>query len=77
MWKAANEFFGLRIVWIRGHARDIGNDLADKHAGEAAEDKRDSEARWRPTDWGFTEFRRDHPIRFASGKTPALIHTPR
>ncbi len=70
-WKAAKDLFDLHIVWIRGHTQDFGNDLADKHAGEAAEDKQDSETRWRPTDWGFTELRREHPIHFASGKTTA------
>ena len=69
--RAAKAFFDMHIVWIRGHTRDIGNDLADKHTGEAAEDNIDSETRWRPTDWGFTEFRRNHPIHFSSGKTTA------
>ncbi len=68
LWKVARILFDLHIVWIRGHTRDHGNELADRHAGEAAEVKHDNDTRWRPTDWGFSECRRDHPVHIASDK---------
>ena len=44
---------------------DVGNELADKHAGEAADEVEGTEARcWRPNDWGLSEFRKDFPVHF-------------
>ena len=73
MWKKTALVFDIHILWIRGHSKDIGNDLADKHAGEAADEKGENEIRWRPNDWGFSEFRRDYPGHFAMGKTAAKM----
>jgi ribonuclease HI len=51
LWKRARLAFDIRTVWARGHNRDIGNDLADRCAGEGT--YMDEEAclcRWRPAD---------------------------
>ena len=54
LWKRAAVAFDLRILRIRGHSKDVGNELADKHAGEGAEDGEAIDARsWQPSDWGF------------------------
>ena len=69
LWKRTREAFGVMIVWVRGHHTDVGNELADRCAGEGAD--ADDEAaclgRWRPADWGFHDFRRDFPQHFVSG----------
>ena len=63
--------FDVHILWIRGHTKDLGNDTADKHAGEAADETIENDTRWRPCDWGFFEFRRDYLIHFTNGKSTA------
>ena len=63
----------MHILWIRGHDKDIGNEMADKHAGEAADEEGENEVRWRPRDWGFSEFGKDFPVHFMAGKTAAKM----
>ena len=70
-WKRTRAIFDIHIMWIRGHTMDVGNDLADKHAGEAAENDAVNQTKWRPRDWGFAEFRKDFPGHFAGNKTTA------
>ena len=41
--------------------------------GEAADEDCVNELRWRPNDWGFSEFRWDYPAHFAAGKTTAML----
>ena len=73
LWKQTALVFNIHILWIRGHSKDIGNDLADRHAGEAADEDNENEVRWRPNDWRFSEFRKDYPAHFAAGKTTAML----
>jgi ribonuclease HI len=73
MWRKVSQFFDIRIVWVRGHDKTVGNEEADKHAGDGAEVKDDTRERHRrPSDWGFHEFRRDFPHRFAQGQKMAF-----
>ncbi len=56
LWKRTQEAYDIRIVWVRGHSKDVGNDLADKLAGEGAEVGEDTNPmQWRPRDWGYSE----------------------
>ena len=71
LWKRTRALFDIHIMWVRGHTMDVGNDLADKHAGEAAENDAVNQTKWRPRDWGFAEFRKDYPGHFAGNKTTA------
>ncbi len=44
--------YDIRIVWVRGHSRDVGNVMADKLAGEGAEDgDAINLTQCRPRDW--------------------------
>ena len=73
MSKKANDFFNIRIVWVRSHDKDWGNQQADKHAGEGADIKDEDHASMRrPRDWRLSEFRRDFPHRFANSQNMAL-----
>ncbi len=50
LWKT-KEIYDVRIFLVMGRNRDIGNDLADKYAGEGAELGDDvCLGRWRPSD---------------------------
>ena len=72
LWKKTAVAFDIHILWIRGHSMDVGNVLADKHAGEGADEEEGTEAWcWRPNDWGFSELRQDFPVHFTTGKTTA------
>ncbi len=54
LWKKAKAFFIIRIVWVRGHDKDWGNEQADKHAGEGADIKdEDHVSMGRPSDFGI------------------------
>ena len=58
---------------VRGHDKIWGNEPADKHAGEGADIKDEDHIHVpRPYDWGFEEFRRGFPHRFACGQMMAL-----
>ena len=50
LWKQTGVAFDMHIRWIRGHTKDIGNEMADKHAGGAADEEGETEVRWRPRD---------------------------
>ena len=70
LWKRARVAYDGRIVWVGGHSKDVGNELAHKIAGEGAGNDKDAcMGRWRPSDWGFFNFLRDFPLRFAAGST--------
>ena len=44
LWKKTAVAFDIHILWIRGHSMDVGNELADKHAGEGADEEEGTEA---------------------------------
>ncbi len=63
--KRTREACDVRIVWVRGHSKDVGHELADRLAGEGAEECVDTDLwRWRPRVWGYCEFRRNTPRQF-------------
>ena len=65
LWKRTREAYNVRIVWVRGHSHDVGNELADKLADEGAREETPCTFEpWRPVDGGFCEFRRNYPTRF-------------
>ncbi len=72
--KKAKSFYDIRILWVRGHSKDWGNQLADKYAGEGAEALDELHiGTARPSDWGFSEFRRDCPQHFAGSQGMAHL----
>ena len=75
LWKRTREAYDIRIEWVRGHAKNVGNELADKLAGEGADEKIDEVgSRWRPRDWGFSAFRRNNPKSFATHFSEDSFH---
>ncbi len=75
LWKRTRLVYGIRIVWVRGHTKDVGNELADLLAGQGADEEINAERwSWRPRDWGYWEFRRDNPVSFADDLGDASFH---
>ncbi len=75
LWKRTRLACDVRIVWVRGHSNDVGHALADRLAGEGAEEEIDTDLwRWRPRDWGYSEFRRDNPSSFANEFSDDSFH---
>ncbi len=73
LWKKDKRFFDFRILWLMGHSLDWGSELADKYAGEGAEAVDELHiGTARPSDWGFSEFRRDYPQHFGGSQQMAL-----
>ena len=65
-------FFKTRILWVRGHTKDWGNELADKHAGEGADVEDENHVYTaRPSDWDLSEFQGDFPQHVAGSQKMA------
>ncbi len=74
IWKRTREACDVRMVWVRGRSNDVGNEMADKLAGEGAEDgDAINLTQWRPRDCGFLEIRRNHPIHFTAENVDCLF----
>ena len=73
LWEKVIITHDVRILWVRGHSKNWGNDMADKFAEEGADDAHDinnileNHGPWRPSDWGFDEFRKQLPEPFLQG----------
>ena len=59
LWEKVIITHDVRILWVRGHSKNWGNDMADKLAEEGADDVHDinsileNHGPWRPSDWVF------------------------
>ncbi len=61
-WKETRLAYDIRMVWVRGHSDNVGNELADRIAAHGANEEINAERwSWRPRDWGYWELRRDCP----------------
>jgi hypothetical protein len=75
LWKRTRFAYDIRMVWVRGHADNVGSECADRLAADGASEGINAERwSWRPVDWGFWEFRRDYPASFANQLSDSSFH---
>jgi hypothetical protein len=75
LWKRTRLAYDIRMVWVRGHSDNVGNELADRIAAQGANEEINAERwHWRPRDWGYWEFRRDYPANFANQLSDFSFH---
>ncbi len=75
LWKKTRLAYDLRMVWVRGHSDNVGNELADPTAAHGASEAINAERwHWRPRDWDYWEFRRDYPASFANQLSDFSFH---
>ena len=75
LWKRTRIAYDIRIVWVRGHSDNVGNQLADRIAAHGANEEINAERwSWRPQDWGNAEFRRDDPANYVNQLSDRSFH---
>ncbi len=75
LWKRTRIAYDIRIVWVRGHSDNVGNQLADRIAAHGANEEINSERwSWRPQDWGYAELRRDYPASYVNQLSDRSFH---